>query len=114
MKLKFRHSYQSDLEQIYKLHAKCFNESDRWYKSSIKHYLNKGIVIENVDKNAFQTYYLRKLHELDNIFPAPAYLHNLDHAKGVLVRAPLTHEIHLPFTHPSIVSKYNLFVNRPA
>lgn len=50
MKLKFRHSYQSDLEQIYKLHAKCFNESDRWYKSSIKHYLNKGIVIENVDK----------------------------------------------------------------
>jgi ribosomal protein S4 len=76
--------------------------------------ITPGSIIENVDKNAYQTYYLRKLHELDNIFPAPAYLHNLDHAKGVLVRAPLTHEIHLPFTHPSIVSKYNLFVNRPA
>ena len=77
-------------------------------------FITPGSIIENLDKNAHKTFYLRKLHELDKIFPKPVYVHNINHAKGVLIRRPLTHEITLPFTHPSIVSKYNLFVNKPA
>ena len=76
-------------------------------------FITPGSIIENLDKNAHKTFYIRKLHELDNIYPKPIYLHNLNYAKGVFVRAPLTSEIHLPFTHPSLVPKYNLFVNRP-
>ncbi len=47
MKLKIRRSCQDDLENIYQLHTKCFNVSDQWYKSNIKHYLSNGIVIEH-------------------------------------------------------------------
>ncbi len=52
MKLKFRRSNQNDLESIYNLHMDCFNTSDHWYKSNIKHYLDKGIVVEFVDSNS--------------------------------------------------------------
>jgi len=46
MKIKLRRSTQYDLEKIYELHTKCFNNSDLWYRSNIQHYLNSGIVIE--------------------------------------------------------------------
>ena len=52
MKIKFRRSCQSDLEQVYTLHTKCFSTSDQWYKSTIKHYLDKAITVELVNKNS--------------------------------------------------------------
>ena len=51
MKIKIRRSCQSDIEQIYDLHARCFSQSDHWYKSNIGHYLDNGIVIETKDTN---------------------------------------------------------------
>ena len=46
MKVKLRRGCQSDLEQVYQLHTKCFSISDCWYKSTIKHYLDKSIILE--------------------------------------------------------------------
>jgi ribosomal protein S18 acetylase RimI-like enzyme len=47
MKIKLRKTINSDLESIYDLQNKCFNDSDRWYKCIINQYLNTGIVIEH-------------------------------------------------------------------
>ena len=52
MKVKFRRSCQYDLEQVYELHTKCFSTSDQWYKSTIKHFLDKGIVVELNNKDS--------------------------------------------------------------
>lgn len=46
MKIKIRRGTQDDLDQIYELHTKCFSQMDCWYKSSIRPYLEKSIVIE--------------------------------------------------------------------
>lgn len=46
MKVRIRRSNQSDLENIYLLHTKCFSQADQWYKSAIRHYLDSGIVVE--------------------------------------------------------------------
>jgi ribosomal protein S18 acetylase RimI-like enzyme len=46
MKVKFRRTTASDLDNIYDMHTKCFNTTDQWYKSAIKNYLATGIVIE--------------------------------------------------------------------
>jgi ribosomal protein S18 acetylase RimI-like enzyme len=51
MKVKFRRGCQYDLEQVYELHTKCFSTSDQWYKSAIKHYLDKGIIVETINKD---------------------------------------------------------------
>lgn len=51
MKVKFRKGCQTDLEQVYKLHTNCFTTPDQWYKSSIKHYLDKSILIETINKD---------------------------------------------------------------
>lgn len=51
MKAKFRRGCQSDLEQVYELHTKCFSTPDQWYKSAIKHYLDKGIIVEVINKD---------------------------------------------------------------
>ena len=51
MKVKFRRSCQDDLDQVYELHTRCFSNPDQWYKSAIKHHLNKGIVVEVVKTN---------------------------------------------------------------
>lgn len=51
MKVKIRRSSQEDSENIYNLHTKCFSLSDQWYRSAIKQYLDKGIVIEDNNKN---------------------------------------------------------------
>ena len=51
MKIKLRRSLQSDLENVYQLHIKCFNNSDQWYRSNIQHYLDNGILIEIKDTN---------------------------------------------------------------
>jgi len=51
MKLKLRRSTQSDLENIYLLHTKCFNNSDQWYRSNIQHYLDNGILVEIKETN---------------------------------------------------------------
>lgn len=52
MKVKFRRGCQSDLEQVYELHTKCFSVPDQWYKSAIKHYLDKGIIVEVINKDS--------------------------------------------------------------
>ncbi len=49
MKVKIRRSCQSDLEQVYDLHVKCFSQSDHWYRANIRHYLDTGIVVEVKD-----------------------------------------------------------------
>lgn len=49
MKLKIRRGTQDDLEKVYELHTKCFSPTDCWYKSSIRPYLEKGIVLELSD-----------------------------------------------------------------
>jgi ribosomal protein S18 acetylase RimI-like enzyme len=51
MKIKLRRSTQNDLENIYQLHTKCFNNSDQWYRSNIQHHLDNGIIIELKDTN---------------------------------------------------------------
>ena len=51
MKIKIRRSCQSDLDKVYDLHAKCFSQSDHWYKSNIRQYLDNGIVVETKDSN---------------------------------------------------------------
>ena len=51
MKIKIRRSCQSDLDKVYDLHVKCFSQSDHWYKSNIRHYLDNGIVVETKDSN---------------------------------------------------------------
>ena len=51
MKIKLRRSIQTDLENIYELHTKCFNNSDQWYRSNIQHYLDNGILIEIKETN---------------------------------------------------------------
>jgi len=51
MKVKFRRGCQSDLEQVYDLHTRCFAGADHWYKSAIKHYLDKGIIVEIINKD---------------------------------------------------------------
>ena len=50
MKIKLRKSKHDDLELIYDLHQKSFNESDQWYKSIISQYLHNGYILELVDK----------------------------------------------------------------
>jgi ribosomal protein S18 acetylase RimI-like enzyme len=52
MKVNFRRGCQTDLEQVYELHTKCFSSSDHWYKSGIKHYLDKSIIIEITNNNS--------------------------------------------------------------
>lgn len=52
MKVKFRRGCQSDLEQVYDLHTRCFVSADHWYKSAIKHYLDKGIIVEVINKDS--------------------------------------------------------------
>ena len=47
MKIKLRKTINSDLESIYDLQNKCFNDSDRWYKCIISQYLNTGLVLEH-------------------------------------------------------------------
>lgn len=47
MKIKLRKTINSDLESIYDLQNKCFNNSDRWYKCIISQYLNTGLVLEH-------------------------------------------------------------------
>lgn len=51
MKVKFRRGCDSDLEQVYELHSKCFSVPDQWYRTAIKHYLDKGIIIEVINKD---------------------------------------------------------------
>ena len=51
MKIKIRRSCQSDLDKVFDLHTKCFSQSDHWYKSNIRHYLDDGIVVETKDSN---------------------------------------------------------------
>ena len=51
MKIKLRRSNQQDLENIYQLHIKCFNNSDHWYRSNIQHYLDSGIIVEIKETN---------------------------------------------------------------
>lgn len=51
MKIKIRRSCQSDLDKVYDLHTKCFSQSDHWYKSNIRQYLDNGIVVETKDSN---------------------------------------------------------------
>lgn len=46
MKLKIRRGTQSDLDQVYELHTRCFSQTDCWYKASIRPYLDKSIVLE--------------------------------------------------------------------
>ncbi len=54
MKVKFRRGCQSDLEQVLDLHTRCFSSPDHWYRSAIKHYLDKGIVVEVLNKDSTQ------------------------------------------------------------
>ncbi len=49
MKVKFRRGTQDDLDQVYDLHTKCFVQTDQWYKSAIKHFIDNGILIETGD-----------------------------------------------------------------
>lgn len=49
MKLKIRRGNQDDLDQVYELHTKCFSPTDCWYKSSIRPYLEKAIILELTD-----------------------------------------------------------------
>lgn len=51
MKIKIRRSLQSDLDSVYILHTKCFEQTDCWYKSAIRNYLDRGIVIENKENS---------------------------------------------------------------
>jgi ribosomal protein S18 acetylase RimI-like enzyme len=52
MKIKLRRSSQLDLENIYQLHIRCFNNSaDHWYRSNIQHYLDNGILVEIKETN---------------------------------------------------------------
>lgn len=51
MKIKIRRSCQTDLDSVYDLHKKCFKESDCWYKSNIRHYLDKGIIVESIKED---------------------------------------------------------------
>ena len=46
MKLTFRRGCSSDLDNVYNLHLRCFTPTDCWYKSSIRSYLEKSILIE--------------------------------------------------------------------
>jgi len=49
MKLKIRRGNQDDLDQVHELHTRCFSPTDCWYKSSIRPYLEKAIIIELSD-----------------------------------------------------------------
>lgn len=49
MKLKIRRGNQNDLNKVYELHRKCFSTTDCWYKTSIRPYLEKGIILELAD-----------------------------------------------------------------
>ena len=51
MKVNFRRGCISDLNQVYELHTKCFSTPDQWYKSAIKHYLDKAIIVETINKD---------------------------------------------------------------
>lgn len=46
MKIKFRRGKNSDLDNIYELHTRCFSPNDHWYKSAIGNFLDNSIVIE--------------------------------------------------------------------
>jgi ribosomal protein S18 acetylase RimI-like enzyme len=50
MKLLLRNTDNSDLIKIFNLQVKCFETSDRWYKSIISQYLDNSIVIETLNK----------------------------------------------------------------
>lgn len=51
MKIKFRRGNQNDLDKVYDLHTTCFSSTDCWYKSAIRPYLEKGIIIEVAKTN---------------------------------------------------------------
>jgi ribosomal protein S18 acetylase RimI-like enzyme len=46
MKIIIRKSKNTDLNNIYDLHIKCFNKSDQWYKYAISNHLNNSIIAE--------------------------------------------------------------------
>ena len=50
MKVKIRRTTPDDLESVYKLHCKCFSVTDCWYRTAIRDYLDKGLVIELVNE----------------------------------------------------------------
>ena len=50
MKVKLRRSNNNDLDDIYNLHVKCFEQSDQWYKSIISQYLHNGYVLEIINE----------------------------------------------------------------
>ena len=49
MKIKFRRGCQNDIDNVYDLHTKCFQPTDCWYKSAIRSYLDKSILIEVIE-----------------------------------------------------------------
>lgn len=51
MKIKLGYGSHDDLEQIYDLHTRCFSTTDCWYKSSIRQYLDKSIILKISDTN---------------------------------------------------------------
>ena len=51
MKVKIRRSCNDDLEDVYNLHARCFSQTDLWYRNAIANYLERGVVIEDKINN---------------------------------------------------------------
>jgi ribosomal protein S18 acetylase RimI-like enzyme len=48
MKLKIRRSNINDIDKMYELHTKCFEQSDHWYHSSFKNHVDNGIIVETL------------------------------------------------------------------
>jgi ribosomal protein S18 acetylase RimI-like enzyme len=49
MKVNFRRGCHNDIDNVYNLHLKCFIPTDCWYKSAIRPYLEKSILIEVIE-----------------------------------------------------------------
>lgn len=49
MKVKLRRGCQNDIDNVFDLHLKCFIPTDCWYKSAIRPYLDKSILIEVIE-----------------------------------------------------------------
>jgi len=51
MKLQLRRSNQNDLDKVHELQSQCFDTSDQMYRSNLQHYLNDGILLEDIGAN---------------------------------------------------------------
>lgn len=67
MKIHLKLGTIKDLDSVYDLHRKCFQEGDLWYKSIMGQYIDNSLILELIDSNKIIGFLLQgKINILNN------------------------------------------------